>query len=60
MVQSKDTAMKPAFTALALALTIAVAPAQAFSLDISGMFPTLTFPEPAPQPVTQGDAGIDK
>jgi len=52
--------MKPAFTALALALTIAVAPAQAFSLDISGMFPTLTFPEPAPQPVTQGDAGIDK
>ena len=52
--------MKPYITALALALSLVTAPAQAFSLDMSGLFPTLTYPEPAPQPVTQGATGIDQ
>jgi len=32
----------------------------AFSIDVSSLFPTLTYPEPAPQPVTQGTAGMDR
>lgn len=59
----KSAIMKPVVisgvAALALALTLA-APAQAFNIDMSSLFPTLTYPEPAPQPVTQGNTGIDK
>jgi len=52
--------MKPALTALALfSITLAASPAAAFSLDLSSLFPTLTYPEPAPQPVTQGTSGMD-
>jgi len=52
--------MKPAVIALALTLSLGTAPAQAFSLDMSGLLPTLTYPEPVPQPVTQGKTGVDK
>jgi hypothetical protein len=55
-----ETSMKPALTALALALTFAAAPAMAFNVDASGLFPTLSYPDPAPQPVTQGAAGIGR
>ncbi|MFB9148587.1 hypothetical protein [Roseovarius ramblicola] len=52
--------MKPTLTALAIGLTLAAAPAAAFNVDMSSLFPTLTYPEPAPQPVTQGPAGMDR
>ena len=52
--------MKPALTAFVLALTLAAAPAAALGVDTSGLFPPLTYPEPAPQPVTQGTAGMDR
>jgi len=55
-----EASMKPALTALALALALAAAPAGAFSVDASGLFPTLGYPDPAPQPVTQGTAGIGR
>ena len=49
--------MKPLVTALLVSL--AAAPAMAQSVDVSSLFPTLTYPEPAPEPVTQDDVGID-
>jgi hypothetical protein len=60
LVQNMETSMKTALTALALALTFAAAPATAFNVDASGLFPTLSYPDPAPQPVTQGAAGIGR
>jgi len=60
MVQKMEASMKPALTALALALALAAAPAGAFSVDASGLFPTLGYPDPAPQPVTQGTAGTGR
>ena len=59
-VQIVDLTKKPALTAITLAVSLAAAPAVAFSIDASGLIPTLTYPEPAPQPVTQGTGGIDK
>lgn len=52
--------MKPALTALALAVTLAASPVAAFGVDTGGLFPPLTYPAPAPQPVTQGTAGMDR
>ncbi|MET4103728.1 hypothetical protein ABIE58_003174 [Roseovarius sp. MBR-78] len=51
--------MKHVLTALAIILTLA-APAQAFSITMDSLTPTITYPEPAPQPVTQGTTGINK
>lgn len=48
--------MKPLMTALLLIL----APVAALAYDISSVTPTLTYPVPAPETVTQDDAGIDK
>ena len=50
--------MKPLLTALLL--SVAAGPVLAQSVDVSGLFPTLTYPDPAPDTVTQDDAGIDK
>ena len=50
--------MKPLVTAVLLSL-VAV-PALAQSVNVGGMLPTLTYPEPAPEPVTQDDSGINK
>jgi hypothetical protein len=52
--------MKPAMTAFALTVMIVASPAAAFSVDTSSLFPTLSYPAPAPQPVTQGTAGMDR
>lgn len=52
--------MKHALTALALSFSLIAAPTLAFSFDISSITPTLTFPEPAPAPVTQGNSGINQ
>lgn len=43
--------MKPFLTALLL--SISAVPAMAQSVDMSSLFPTLTYPEPAPDTVTQ-------
>ena len=50
--------MKPVLAAIALALI--VTPALAGGIDMSTLTPTLTYPDPAPAPVTKGNAGIDK
>lgn len=46
--------MKPMLTALSLVLACATGPALAFGIDTTTLTPTISFPEPAPQPVTQG------
>jgi len=51
--------MKPLFLTVTLAVSALAAPAMAMNVDMSSLTPVLTFPEPAPEPVTQGDAGID-
>jgi len=50
--------MKPLLTALLVSL--AAAPALAQSIDVGSMIPVLTWPEPAPEPVTQDAGGIDQ
>ena len=47
--------MKPVLTVLAL--TLAAVPAMAQNVDMSGLTPALIFP--APETVTQTDAGIN-
>ncbi len=49
--------MKPLITALLI--SVAAVPAMAQSVDISSIFPPLTYPDPVTEPVTQDDAGID-
>ncbi|MFN3207605.1 MAG: hypothetical protein ACE369_01125 [Roseovarius sp.] len=51
--------MKQIFLTAMLALTAVSAPAMAMNVDMSSLTPVLTFPEPAPEPVTQGAGGID-
>ena len=46
--------MKHLILTLTLAASAFAAPAMAFSVDTSSLTPVLTFPEPAPEPVTQG------
>jgi len=47
--------MKPILTALVLALSLPLAAAPAVALgDLGSVTPSITFPEPAPKPVTQG------
>lgn len=46
--------MKAILTALVLSLSLAAAPAMAIGLDLGTVTPSITFPEPALQPVTQG------
>lgn len=42
-----------------LALSALAAPVMAQNVDTSSLTPVLTFPEPAPEPVTQDAGGID-
>ncbi len=51
--------MKQILLTAAVALTTLGAPALAMNVDMSSLTPVLTFPEPAPEPVTQGAGGID-
>ena len=52
--------MKPVLVALTLALSMSVAaiPAQAFSVDTGTLTPTITYPDTAPEPVTRDEGGI--
>ncbi|MDM8164757.1 hypothetical protein [Roseovarius sp.] len=45
--------MKPALALLALSLLPLAAPVQAQSVDVGSLFPTLTYPTPAPEPATR-------
>ncbi|SLN23139.1 hypothetical protein ROG8370_00803 [Roseovarius gaetbuli] len=52
--------MKQIVTAIALSLSLAASPILAFGIDMSTLTPVLTYPDPAPAPVTQGNSGINK
>lgn len=45
--------MKPVLALVALSLLPFATPAAAQSVDVSSLFPTLTYPTPAPEPVTR-------
>lgn len=52
--------MKLIVTAIALSLSLAASPVMAFGINMSTLTPVLTYPDPAPEPVTQGNSGINK
>lgn len=52
--------MKTRITALMLALSLTAVPALAQGFDMGTLTPTLDFPEPTSEPVTQGTVGINK
>lgn len=52
--------MKQLFAAPMVAVALVALPAAAQSFDISSVTPVLTFPEPAPEPVTQEASSIDE
>ena len=52
--------MNPTFAALFLGLVLADGPSLAFGTDLNTITPSITFPEPAPQPVTKGAANPSK
>lgn len=52
--------MKQLLIPFFLALLVAAPQAQAFGMDMSSLTPVLTFPEPAPEPVTRDKSGIDQ
>lgn len=45
--------MTKPFAAVILALGVVMTPMQALSFNTGSLFPTITYPEPAPEPVTQ-------
>ncbi|SLN21295.1 hypothetical protein [Ruegeria meonggei] len=51
--------MKTLITALVLSATTLTAPAYAF-VQVGSLPPTLTFPKPAPDTVTQDQTKVDK
>ena len=50
--------MKSFLITMMLVSSAFAAPAMAMNVDMSSLTPVLTFPEPAPEPVTQGDGGM--
>ena len=52
--------MKPVLAVLAVALLPLASPVQAQSVDVSSLFPTLTYPAPKPAPVTRTQIDIDR
>lgn len=52
--------MKPLLILLALALVPLAGATHAQSVNSGSFFPTLTFPEPTPEPVTRSDSGADR
>ncbi|WP_294609675.1 hypothetical protein [uncultured Roseovarius sp.] len=52
--------MKQIVTAVALSLSFAASPVLALGIDMNTLTPVLTYPDPAPAPVTQGNNGINK
>lgn len=51
--------MKQILLTATFVLSTLAAPVMAMNVDMSSLTPVLTFPEPAPEPVTQGAGGID-
>jgi len=51
--------MKQLLLTTVIAFSTLSAPVMAMSIDTSSITPVLTFPEPAPDPVTQDTSGID-
>ena len=52
--------MKQIVTAIALSFSLVASPVMAFGINMSTLTPVLTYPDPAPEPVTQGNGGINK
>jgi hypothetical protein len=52
--------MKRSLIVLAMTLSTAVTPAFSLGIDVGSITPVLTFPQPAPEPVTQDNTGIEK
>ncbi|MFD1160614.1 hypothetical protein [Roseovarius aestuarii] len=52
--------MKNPLIAFVVALSLTASPVMAQSFDMGSLTPTLDFPEPNPEPVTQDRTGIDK
>ena len=52
--------MKRSLTALTFALGIAFVPAASMAFDMSSLTPTLTYPEPTPEPVTRDATNINE
>lgn len=50
--------MKQSLIAIAIAVSLSASPVLAFNIDTSSLTPALTYPEPAPQPVTKAQGGI--
>jgi hypothetical protein len=50
--------MKQTLAILAFSLSLTAAPVQAIGIDVGTLVPTLTFPAPAPAPVTQEKSAI--
>jgi hypothetical protein len=51
-----EMTMKQTLTALVFSVALAATPALVFSINASTITPTISFPDPAPQTVTQGTA----
>ncbi len=52
--------MKHTLTALTLALGIAFVPAASSAFNLSSLTPNLTYPDPAPAPVTRDSTDVNK
>lgn len=52
--------MKTTVIAIVAAVSLSVSPVLAQSFDMGTLTPTLDFPKPAPEPVSQDTSGIDK
>ena len=52
--------MKTPLIVLVFALSLTTAPVLAQGFDMGSLTPTLDFPEPAPEPVSQDRSGVDK
>ena len=57
-VQIGVSTMKSLLIALLLT-SAAAAPVAAQSVNVGGLFPVLTYPEPTPEPVTQDETDIN-
>jgi len=52
--------MKPLLALVAISLLPLATPVQAQSVDVGSLFPTLTYPTPAPKPVTRTISDLNR
>ncbi|WP_422032265.1 hypothetical protein [Roseovarius sp.] len=52
--------MKPVLALLAISLLPLATPVQAQSVDVGSLFPTLTYPTPATEPVTRTISDVER